>query len=468
MKVAGAFVRPAREFAAGMSVPIAIIVIIVLLGINALLSLSETAILNVRKPLLRERADEGEADAIRVLALVESPTRLLATIQVARVLVSFFAAAVGAYCVVGALRDAIARGSIGIFANHAGLIGFVIVIALLALLSIVFDELLPRQIAISRADAIAPKAIRPVLLLAKLLSPIVRGLIWVTNVLLRRVGDEGQATLPHVTHAEIMALVESAADEGIVEEEQADLVEDVLSFSDTYARNVMVPRVDVKAIDGETRLSEAVDLFFRTGLSRMPVFRETPDDVLGILHVKDAFRLTWTDPETRDKPVANFIRPAYYVPETKPIDELLNEFRTHRTHVAVVVDEYGGMAGVVTLEDLLEELVGEIADEFDPGYEPYREVEPGVYDVDGRVSLNDLEDILDFDRDDLESDDVESVGGLIADRLGRMPEVGDEAVDGPLRFEVRAMDGYRVALARVALLQPPAEGAADTAGLEEP
>jgi putative hemolysin len=230
----------------------------------------------------------------------------------------------------------------------------------------------------------------------------------------------------------------------------------------------MVPRVDVKAIDGETRLSEAVDLFFRTGLSRLPVFRETPDDVLGILHVKDAFRLTWTDPETKDKPSANFIRPAYYVPETKPIDELLNEFRTHRTHVAVVVDEYGGMAGVVTLEDLLEELVGEIADEFDPGYEPYREVEPGVYDVDGRVSLNDLEDILDFDRDDLEAEDVESVGGLIADRLGRMPEVGDAAEDGPLRFEVRAMDGYRVALARVALIQPPSEEALDTPGLEEP
>jgi putative hemolysin len=119
------------------------------------------------------------------------------------------------------------------------------------------------------------------------------------------------------------------------------------------------------------------------------------------------------------------------------------------------------MAGVVTLEDLLEELVGEIADEFDPGYEPYREIEPGVYDVDGRVSLHDLEDLLDFDRDDLESEDVESVGGLIADHLGRMPEVGDVAADGPLRFEVRKMDGYRVALARVALIAPPSEPPGD-------
>ena len=144
------------------------------------------------------------------------------------------------------------------------------------------------------------------------------------------------------------------------------------------------------------------------------------------------------------------------------------EFRERRTHVAVVVDEYGGMAGLVTLEDVLEELVGEIADEFDPGYEPYREIEPGIYEVDGRVSLNDLADLLDFDRDDLSTEDVESVGGLIAERLGRMPEAGDVAEDGPLRFEVRAMDGYRVALARVELLPPVTDDILDAPLLEEP
>jgi len=147
--------------------------------------------------------------------------------------------------------------------------------------------------------------------------------------------------------------------------------------------------------------------------------------------------------------VVEFIRPAYFVPEIKPIDELLQELRARRTHVAIVADEYGGLAGVVTLEDMLEELVGEIADEFDPGYEPYREVEPHVYDVDGRVSLNDMFDVLDIDRDEVKPVDAESVGGLISELLERIPEEGDVVETGPLRLEVRAMDGYRVALARV-------------------
>jgi len=215
-------------------------------------------------------------------------------------------------------------------------------------------------------------------------------------------------------------------------------------------------------------LGEAIDIFFRTGFSRLPVYRDTPDDVLGMLYIKDSFRLTWSEPESAGKPVSGFLRPAYFVPETKPIDELLLELRERRTHAAVVVDEYGGMAGLVTLEDVLEELVGEISDEFDPGYEPYRETEPGVYEVDGRVSLNDLADLLDLDRDDLASEDVESVGGLIADRLGRMPEEGDVAEDGPLRFEVRSMDGYRVALARVELIPSSSNDLLDAPILEEP
>ncbi|HKG25798.1 MAG TPA: hemolysin family protein, partial [Thermomicrobiales bacterium] len=220
-------------------------------------------------------------------------------------------------------------------------------------------------------------------------------------------------------------------------------------FGRILVRSVMIPRVDVRAIEGATSLGAAVDLFFSTGFSRLPVFRETPDDILGILHVKDTFRLLWTDQVAATKPAAEVLRPAYFVPESKPIDELLQELRDRSTHIAIIVDEYGGMAGLVTLEDLIEELVGEITDEFDPGHEPFREVTPGVIEVDGRVSVGDLLDRLDIERRQLEPFEAESVGGLIADRLGRIPETGDVVENGPLRLEVRAMDGYRVALVRV-------------------
>jgi len=451
-----------------MSVPFALVVIVILLGVNALLAFSEAAILNARKSVLRERAEDGDRAAVRLLQLLESPSHMLATIQVARALAGFFAAAVGAYCLVGPLRDRFAGGSLGPLADHAGFVAFVVVIALLACFNIVFGELLPRQIAIARADSLAAVVVGPILTLATVLRPLVRLLIAITNAILRLFGNPAAASMPHVTHAEIMALVESAADEGLVEEGQADLVEDALTFGGTYVRNVMVPRVDVECVEGSATLGEAIDIFFRTGFSRLPVYRDTPDDVLGMLYIKDSFRLTWSEPESAGKPVSGFLRPAYFVPETKPIDELLLELRERRTHAAVVVDEYGGMAGLVTLEDVLEELVGEISDEFDPGYEPYRETEPGVYEVDGRVSLNDLADLLDLDRDDLASEDVESVGGLIADRLGRMPEEGDVAEDGPLRFEVRSMDGYRVALARVELIPSSSNDLLDAPILEEP
>jgi putative hemolysin len=217
----------------------------------------------------------------------------------------------------------------------------------------------------------------------------------------------------------------------------------------------MVPRVDVRTLEDTMLVRDAVEVFFETGYSRLPVVRDTPDHVLGILHVKDVYRMTWSNPESAGRPVAEMIRPAYFVPETKAIDELLEELRAQRTHIAVVVDEYGGMAGVVTLEDMLEELVGEIADEFDPGYEPVREVEPDVYDVDGRLSIHDLLDTLDIDEDDLDETEAESVGGLLGDALGRIPGVGDRIVHTPLALEVLSMDGYRVALVRVTRLRQP-------------
>jgi putative hemolysin len=303
------------------------------------------------------------------------------------------------------------------------------------------------------------RVVRPIETLSRVAHPIVALLTSTTNAILRLLGSQRQANLPSITHAEILAMVETAEDEGVVEQAEAELVEEALEFGRILVRSVMVPRVDVRAVEGASSLGDAVDLFFSTGFSRLPVYRETPDDLLGILHIKDAFRLLWTDGDAATKRVAEVIRPAYYVPESKPIDELLQELRARSTHIAIVVDEYGGMAGLVTLEDLLEELVGEITDEFDPGHEPLREVGPGVIEADGRVSIIDLLDRLDLERHQLDPFEAESVGGLIADRLGRIPVAGDVVETGPLRLEVRSMDGYRVALVRVERIdREPVEG----------
>jgi putative hemolysin len=437
-------------------------IIVVLLAINAFLAASEIAIVSARKPRLRALADDGNRAAAAVLKLGESPGGFLATIQIGITFAGFFAAAVGAVSLRNTVERWLEAIPAGIVDDHAPGIALVVITVLLSFVSIVFGELVPKTLAVARSETLAMRVVRPIELLSRVAHPVVTLLTATTNFILRLAGSTNRASMPSVSHAEILALLETAEDEGVVEAGEAELVEDALGFGEILVRSVMVPRVDVRSLENTTTLAEAVDVFFETGYSRLPVFRETPDDVLGILLVKDVFRIIWTDQEAGAKPVAEFVRPAFFVPETKPIDALLQELRARRTHVAVVVDEYGGMAGLVTLEDLLEELVGEIADEFDPGYEPYREVEPGVYDVDGRVSLLDMFDVLDVERDEFEPVDAESVGGLISDRLERIPVQGDIVETGPLRLEVRAMDGYRVALARVERVStaPPEDEAA--------
>jgi putative hemolysin len=186
-----------------------------------------------------------------------------------------------------------------------------------------------------------------------------------------------------------------------------------------------------------------------------PVFRETLDDVIGILHVKDVFRVLLKAGNGPQVVAADIMRPAYFVPESKPIDELLSELQTRRSQLAIVIDEFGGVAGLVTLEDVIEELVGEIADEFDPGYEPFQFIGPDLLEVDGRVPIADLLDRLELDRDALGLDiEAESVGGLVGYLLGRIPVAGDVVTAEPLRLEVKVMNGNRVSKVLVTIERP--------------
>ena len=453
-----------------MRLALELAIIVILLGINAVLAASELAIVSVRKTRLRALSDDGNRAARRVLAIQESPARFLAAVQVGITLAGFFASAVGAVSLVDSLSDALDGIAIGFISTHSGFFALVIITSLLSFVSIIVGELTPKTIAIEHAERIALRVVHPIDTFSRLTAPLIHLLTTASNVLIRLLGSEGKSSLPSVTKPELLALLETAEDEGVVEEADASLVEDALNFGEIQVRSVMVPRVDVRSLDVSMLIRDAVEIFFETGYSRLPVHRDTPDHVLGILHVKDVYRVTWSDPEAANRPISEFMRPAFFVPETKAINELLEELRARRTHIAVVVDEYGGMAGVVTLEDLLEELVGEIADEFDPGYEPVRVIEPDVYHVDGRLSIHDLLDVLDIDRGDLEPMEAESVGGLIADKLGRIPAAGDRVEHLPLVLDVLDMDGYRAAVIRVTRMrgtQPAEDGHSTGDGYEE-
>lgn len=437
------------------SLAIELLVIVLLLGLNAFLAASELALVSASKPRLRSLADEGNKAAQRALELGETPARFLATVQIGITVAGFFAAAVGAVTLTKYLDDSLEGIPVDFIANHAATIAFILITILLSFLSIVFGELVPKTFAVGHADSIVLKIASPIYLLSQIMRPVVRFLTGVTNATLRLLGSDRRTNMPSVTEGEILAMLETAHDEGVVERSEADLVEEALQFGGIQVRNVMVHRVDVETIDGDLTLNEAMRVFIRTGYSRLPVYRETQDDIIGVLHVKDVFRLLFDNPEAGTMPAADLVRPAYVVPETRPIDDTLHDLRTQRTHIAIVVDEYGGLAGIVTLEDMIEELVGEISDEFDPGYEPLRQLGPDLFDIDGRLSMLDLLDRLDLPRGALGEVEAESIGGLVTDALERIPVVGDTVEVGPLIFEVKAMDGYRVALARVERVPAP-------------
>jgi putative hemolysin len=424
-------------------------VVVLLLGINAFLAASELALVSASRPRLRSMSEEGNSSAKRALDLAETPARFLATVQIGITVAGFFAAAVGAVTLTKYVDDGLGDLSVSFIANNSSTIAFVLVTVVLSFLSIVFGELVPKTFAVNHADSIALKIANPIHWLSQAMRPVVRLLTGTTNFTLRLLGSDKRTTMPSVTEAEILAMVETAHDEGVVEKSEADLVEEALTFGAIQVRNVMIHRVDVETIPGDMTLDEAMRIFFRTGYSRLPVYRENQDDIIGVLHIKDVFRLLFDNRNAGSMHCAELVRPAYIVPETRPIDDTLQDLRTQRTHIAIVVDEYGGLAGIVTLEDLIEELVGEISDEFDPGYEPLHEIQPDLFDVDGRLSLLDLLDRLDMPRAALGDIEAESVGGLVTDSLERIPIVGDVVEIGPLRFEVKTMDGYRVALVRV-------------------
>jgi len=426
-----------------------LVAIVLLVGLNAFLAASEISIVSARRARLQMLADEGNVAASRVLHLKETPSTFLATVQVGITFAGFFASAVGAVSLAQIFERWLGAVPIPFLQNAAGGIAFVLITALLSFVSIVFGELVPKTLAVHRAESVAMLVVRPVETIARVGKPVIALLTGTSNLTLRLFGVRDKAHVQTMTRDELLAQLEAAEDEGVVAAAEADLVEEAFRFNETNVRSVVVPRVDIVAVPAAMPLKDAVDRFLSSGFSRLPVYHESLDDVAGILYVKDIFQRIWSDPAAADRPAAEFARPAYFVPESKAIDELLTELRARRTHIAIVVDEYGGVAGLVTLEDLLEELVGEISDEFDPGHEPIREIAPGVLEVDGRLAIVDLIDRLDLDRGDVGPVEAESVGGLIVEQVGRLPRQGDTATVGPLHLEVRSVIGRRVGLIRV-------------------
>lgn len=440
-------------------VTLEIVLIIALILLNAFFAAAEIAIVSVRRSRLRHLVEEErDPRAQTVQRMMDQPGRFLATIQVGVTLAGFFASAVGAVSLVVVVAAWLSNVPIPLLAANAYTIAFVGVTAAISLLMLVLGELAPKNLAILHAESVALRVAQPIQLLSRLAAPLVAVLSAATGLVVRLFGGPARTRYPPITEEEILAMVATGEEEGIVEPTERKLIGEVFEFGDTITAEVMVPRVDVRALPKEATLAEARQAVIDTGHTRLPVYDGSLDNIIGVVHAKDLLQHLAPHPSDREaaRPVTTIMRRAYHVPESKRVAELLPELQRQQLHLAVVVDEFGGTAGIVTLDNLLEELVGPIRDEYDAREEPdILSVQDNQAVVSGGADLEDVGSVLGVD---LETEGVDTIGGLVYARLGRIPNEGDRVEMPDAVVEVLSMRGRRVWKARVTRKQGPEEG----------
>lgn len=437
-----------------------ILTIVVLIVINGYLAAAEIALVSARRTALQAAADKGSSSAKAALRLLDDPNRLLSTLSVAITLVGFGAASIAAVTFEAPLGNVLrGLGIMWVTPMASGLAVFVVTIAV-AYLTSVFGELAPKRLGLQRSTRVAQAVAVPVRWLSVVLLPLVWILDHSTDVVARLLGVQPEGTRPAVSEEEIQLLVQQ---QGTLLEEEKRMIGEVFDLGDTVAREIMVPRVDAVMIEDTLKISDALVHFRRTGFSRIPVFHEDPDTIVGLALLKDLLEPMVTG--EGDRLVVDSARPPHFVPETKPILDLLQEMRSSHNHMVVVVDEHGGTAGIVTIEDIVEEIVGEIADEFDPDYRYVDKVGEGDWLIDGRLPVTDARAMLGLDVP--ESEEYDTVAGWVLAELGHIPVVGEHVVVGDAEVRVQIVRRRRVARLRVKVEQPAGTGEVEGDGPRE-
>jgi CBS domain containing-hemolysin-like protein len=406
-----------------------------LLALNAVLASARAAMVSARRARLRQLHEAGTTWAGLAVRIADDSTRLIATLRVAQTLCRFALAGVAVLVLAPLMQAALAAGPAAL-AAEAWAVGLIVVLA--ALLTLVGGELVPEALAQRDPEGWAIALSPLVALLEWIFAPVARLLVRLSAVITRPFGGTG--LVPIVTEEEIKTMVDAGEEGGVLEQEEKEMIYSIFQFGDTLAREVMVPRIDMVAMDVNTPIRQAVDTILRAGHSRIPVYEDSTDNIVGLLYAKDLLQV-WRD-GGEERGLRDLLRSAFYVPEAKKLDDLLADLQRERVHMALVVDEYGGIAGLVTLEDIVEEIVGEIQDEYDFAEEP--RVEPlgdGDFLLDGRLDLDDVNDLLDAE---LPKDTADTLGGFVYGELGRVPVAGDRLAAGGLELKVEQVIGRRI------------------------
>jgi putative hemolysin len=417
-----------------------ILILILLTFLEGFFVAAEIALVSIRRSRVEQLVEEGRPGARRVRRLLEEPGRFLAVSQLGLTVIGFFASAYAAVSLVQTFGKLL-QGA-GIDESTADSIALVVVTVVLALFTIIFAELVPKTLALANTERFAITLSLPVDFLASALGPLIKVLTgvtaWIARLFGAKVTDEAQ-----ITAEELRLIVERGGEQGVLEAEEEQMINSIIELGERRLHEVMVPRIAIVALPASTTLDDAIDKVVDEGHSRIPVYEESIDEVLGILYAKDLLPILKAP--SRERPeLRSLLRAPVFVPESMTIDDLLHEFQRRKVHIAIILDEYGGTAGLVTIEDLLEEIVGEIQDEYDTEEPMIVRLSDDEARVDGRADIDDLAELFDTDLGLEDEDEYDTVGGLIYHRIGGVPSPGDVVeVDG-LHLTVESTDGRRV------------------------
>ena len=408
------------ETITGGSLILQFIIIIVLTGINAFFSSAEMAIVSINRNKLKILVEEGNKKAIMLENLMKEPSKFLSTIQVGITLASFFASASAATGLSQYLSIYLGKLKIP-YSSH---ISMILITFLLSYITLVFGELIPKRIALRSSEKTALASVGIIVMVSKIFSPFVKFLTFSTNVVLTVLKMKEDNIEEKVSKEELRSLVEVGREHGIINEVEKEMIENIIEFDEKVAREIMIPRTKVFLIDKNISVDELFEKKEVEVYSRIPVYEDEADNIVGILFMKDLMIEAYRKGFQNVK-LTEIMQEAYFVPETKNVNELFNEMQAEKKHIAILIDEYGGFSGIVTLEDLIEEVMGNIADEFDADDSSIKKLAINKYLINGELSLNDLNDYFHIE---LESKHYDTLSGLLIEHMGYIPE-DDEDIE---------------------------------------
>lgn len=395
-----------------------IIILIILTMINAFFACAEMAMVSSSKNKIRRFAEEGKKSAKLVQKFLEEPTKFLSTIQVAITLAGFFSSASAARGLSDPLSDWLSSKHI----PYSSQISLIAVTLILSYFTLVFGELVPKKVALQKPEAISMFCVKPIKTVSKVASPFIKLLTFSTNLVTIPFGMNGSNTEEILSREELISLVNEGQAHGVLNKKEKEMINSIMEFDEKISKEIMTPRINVFAIDIAEPKEEYLDELMKTKYTRIPVYEEDIDNIIGMLYIKD-FLKEAVKKGYRNVDVKGIMKKPYLVPESKIIKDLFRELQQSKKQIAVLIDEYGGFAGIVTMEDLVEEVMGDIEDEYDPVSYKIKKMDDSTYIIDGMATIDELNNKLDLN---LYSENFDTISGFLIDRIGFIPLENDD------------------------------------------